>query len=177
LRVRIPVSDAARELEARGALKRRRQDHSERVIAHVGALLGRELPPDLIDFYRENVDRLGDFTAQAPVWNDHVGWRTEERWTTLLLPALAVPLFDDGCGNYYGLDLTPGVETPGVYFFDKGDGYERPAYAAGSSLGAFMLLLADHDRSFDEKWPDRWELRIDPDIDKCPRAPAIWAAG
>jgi hypothetical protein len=41
----------------------------------------------------------------------------------------------------------------------------------------FLLLLADHDRSYDENWPQRWELKVDPDIERCPRAPAIWNAG
>jgi len=175
--MRIPVAQAAQELEKRGVLKRRQYDHSERVIVHVTALLGRDLPQDLIDFYRENIDSLGDFTAQAPVWNDRVGWRTDDKWTTLLLPARAAPLFDDGCGSLYGLDLTPGVQTPAVYFFDHCDLYEKPHWAAGSSLGVFLLLLAEHDRSYREGWPQRWQLRIDPDIEKCPRAPAIWAAG
>lgn len=175
--MRIPVSEAAHELEARGALRRRRHGHPERVIAHVGALLGCELPQDLIDFYNENIDSIGEFTAQVPVWNDHVGWRTEDRWTTILLPAFAAPLFDDGCGNLYGLDLTSGGETPAVYFFDSCDLYATPQWAAGSSLGAFLHLLADSDRAYDEGWPAKWQLRIDPDLEKCPRAPAIWAAG
>jgi hypothetical protein len=37
-----------------------------------------------------------------------------------------------------------------------------------------MLLAADHDKAYAEDWPERWQLSIDPDIDKCPRAPAIW---
>jgi hypothetical protein len=73
--------------------------------------------------------------------------------------------------------LTPGIERPAVYFFDKEDSFEKPAWAAGSSLGVFLLLLADHDRSYDENWPQRWELKVDPDIERCPRAPAIWNAG
>jgi hypothetical protein len=64
-----------------------------------------------------------------------------------------------------------------VYFFDHQDEYERPRWAAGSSLGAFLLLYADHDRAYAEDRPDGWELEIDPDIDKCPRAPAIWEVG
>jgi len=67
--------------------------------------------------------------------------------------------------------------VPAVYFFDHEDSYERPHWAAGSSLGAFLLLLADGDRAHAEAWPQKWELSIDPDIEKCPRAPAIWAAG
>jgi hypothetical protein len=55
--------------------------------------------------------------------------------------------------------------------------YEKPEWAAGSSLGAFLLLLADSDRSYAEHWQPRWELTIDPDIEKCPRAPSIWNAG
>jgi hypothetical protein len=175
--MRISVTTAARELEARGLLKRRRYDQSERVIEFVGTLLGRTLPPDLIDFYRERIDSIGEFTAQAPFWSDYVGWRSGGRLVTQLLSASAVPLFDDGCGSLFGLDLTPGVETPAVYFFDHEDRPASPSWAAGSSLGAFLLLLADHDRSRQEGWPERWELRIDPDIDKCPRAPALWDAG
>jgi hypothetical protein len=71
--VRIPVADAARELEARGALKREREDHSERVVEHVGNLLGCALPADFMDFYRERISRIGEFYAKAPEWNDRVG--------------------------------------------------------------------------------------------------------
>jgi hypothetical protein len=89
----------------------------------------------------------------------------------------AVPLFDDGCGNLYGLDLTPDVDSPAVYFFDHERGYEKPEYAAGSSLGTFLLLLAEGDKAQAEGWPHKCELGIDPDLERCPRAPAIWAAG
>lgn len=171
----VSVSEATRQLEGRGLLKRDRQDQSAKVIAHVRQLIGRELPADLISFYRERIARLGEFYAQAPEWNDHVGWRSPDSIVTELLPADAVPLFGDGCGNLYGLDLTPSVETPAVYFFDHERGYEKPLWAAGSSLGAFLLLLADSDRAYAEGWPSRWELQIDPDIEKCPRAPAVWA--
>ena len=175
--MRIPVPDAAAQLEARGLLTRRRDDHSARIIAHVRHLLCRELPTDLIAFYRERIARVGEFTAQAPTWNDHVGWRSRDAIVTQLLPAEAVPVFDDGCGSLYGLDLTPGVEIPAVYFFDHEDGFEKPGWAAGSSLGAFLLLLAESDRAHDEGWPPGWQTRIDPDITNCPRAPAIWLAG
>jgi hypothetical protein len=93
---------------------------------------------------------------------------------TELLHADAVPLFRDGCGNFYGLDLTAEVKAPAVYFFNHERGFEQPEGAAGSSLGAFLLLLADHDRAYEEQWPFRWELKIDPDINNCPRAPAMW---
>ena len=66
--------------------------------------------------------------------------------------------------------MTAGANTPAVYFFDHEDRSDTPNYAAGSSLGVFMLLLADKDRAYDEHWPARWELKLDPDIDKCPGA-------
>jgi len=175
--MRVPVSEAARRLEERGLLKRERHDHSARVIEHVRSLLGHELPDDLIDFYRERIARIGEFSAMTPEWNERVGWRSPDTLVTELVDAVAVPLFDDGCGNLFGLDLTPGVDTPAVYFFDHELGFERPQYAAGSSLGTFLLLLADQDRAYAESWPQKWELSVDPDIEKCPRAPAIWAAG
>jgi hypothetical protein len=115
--------------------------------------------------------------AIAPVWNHHVGWRTPDSLVTEFLALNVIPLFYDGCGNKFCLDLTPGVETPAVYFFEFQVGVRGPEWAAGSSLGAFMLLAADRDRALDEKWAERWELTIDPDLDKCLRAPPIWAAG
>ena len=173
--MKMSVSEAAKQLDKRGLLKRVRHDRSERVIEHVGHLLGRELPAELVSFYRERIARLGEFYAQTPEWNDRMGWRSPDSLVTQLLHSDAVPIFDDGCGNLYGLDLTLGVEAPAVYFFDHERDYERPEWAAGSSLGAFLLLLADSDRAYAEHWPPRWELKIDPDIEKCPRAPAIWA--
>ena len=172
--MRILVRDAAREVEQYGLLERLRDYHPDKVIEHVGRVLRRELPADLIDFYREGIARIGDFPSFVPHWNAHVGWRTPDTAVTELLHADAMPLFDDGCGNLYGLDLTPDVEAPAVYFFDHERGYDTPQYAVGSSLGAFILLLADQDRAFDEGWTPRWELKIDPDLDTCPRAPAIW---
>jgi hypothetical protein len=175
--MRIPVSEAARQLEDRGLLVRERQDHSVRIVAHVRTLLDRPLPEDLVDFYRERIAKIDELSARSPGWNDWVGWRSPDSLVTELLHADAVPLFGDGSGNLYGLDLTPGIETPAVYFFDHENGFEKPEWAAGSSLGAFMLLLAVNDRAALENWPPRWELAIDPDIEKCPRAPAIWATG
>jgi hypothetical protein len=87
-----------------------------------------------------------------------------------------VPIFFDGCGSLFGLDLASGDTTPAVYFFDHADEFAKPRWAAGSSLGAFLLLAADHDQAYEENWPERWQLAIDPDLDKCPRAPAIWNA-
>ena len=173
--MRIPVREAARQLEERGLLKRERNDYAERIIEHVHGLLGRELPIDLTDFYRERISSIGEFPSMTPHWNERVGWRTPDGLVTRLAHADAVPLFSDGTGNFYGLDLTLGVKAPAVYFFDHERDYEKPVWAAGSSLGAFLLLLADSDRAYAEHWPSRWELKIDPDIEKCPRAPAIWA--
>jgi hypothetical protein len=174
--MKITVAAASRQLEGRGLLTRKRQDDSGRIIELVGGLIRRPLPSDLVEFYRENIWRLGQFHAETPMWNDYVGWHGSEAIVASLLHASAVPLFDDGCGNYFGLDMTDGVDVPAVYFFGHEDDYEKPTYAAGSSLGAFLLLLADHDRAIEEGWPDKWELGIDPDLEKCPRAPAIWAA-
>jgi hypothetical protein len=173
--LRIDVQEAARQLEMRGLLTRERHDHADRIIEHVRDGLGRDLPEDLMDFYRERIAAIGEFASVVPHWNERVGWRSPDSLVTELLHADAVPLFGDGCGNLYGLDLTPRVNTPAVYFFDHERGYEKPEWAAGSSLGAFLLLLADSDRAYAEGWPSRWELKIDPDLEKCPRAAAIWA--
>jgi hypothetical protein len=170
------MASTARRLEERGILTRERVDHSDRIIEHVRRLLGRELPASLMEFYRERIASIGEFHTIAPTWNERVGWRGSDEIVMRLAHADAVPVFDDGCGNLYGLDLTSGVETPAVYFFDHERNYEKPEWAAGSSLGAFMFILADSDRAYAEQWPARWELKIDPDIETCPRAPAIWSA-
>jgi hypothetical protein len=175
--MKISVAKAAKELEARGLLKRTRADQADRIIAHVRAQLGRELPADLEDFYREGIARVGEFEAVAPLWNDHAGWRPVAIETTRLMHAKAVPIFLDGAGSLFGLDLSAGADTPAVYFFDHEESFNAPQWAAGSSLGTFLLLLADGDRAHREGWPPKWELAIDPDIEKCPRAPAIWNAG
>lgn len=169
------VEEACRELETRGLLKRLRQDHSARIIAHVRELIGGWIPPDLAAFYRERVDQVADFLAIAPVWNDHVGWRTEDRIVTQLLHVQAVPILSDGCGSLFGVDLSERGASA-VYFFDHEDGFSRPHWAAGSSLGNFLLLMGDHDRAYDEQWPTDWWLSVDPDIARCPRAPPLWAA-
>ncbi len=96
---------------------------------------------------------------------------------TELAHANAVPLFNDGCGNLFGLDLLFENTAPAVYFFDHEVGFEKPEYAAGSALGPFLLLLAQHDQAIREGRASGWELAVDPDIDKCPRAPPIWLAG
>jgi hypothetical protein len=170
----ISVSEAARRLEARGLLVRSRRSGGERVIAHVRTVLGIDLPQDLSDLYREGIEQVDDYFAMTPVWNEYVGWQSSDAQVTELLHVMAVPLFGDGFGNLYGLDLTPGADPRAVYFFDHERNYEEPGYAVGSSLGAFLLLLADQHRAHAESWPEKWQLKIDPDIDKCPRATAIW---
>lgn len=174
--MKITVAEAVSRLDERGVLDRIKHPQAEQIIPYVEALIGRPLPTDLTDLYQLGVAQIVEFEAILPVWNDRVGWRTPDSLVTELLHANAIPLFGDGCGSRFALDLTLGVETPAVYFFDHEDGFEFPSWAAGSSLGSFLLLAADHDRAIEEKWPEKWELAIDPDIDKCPRARAIWAA-
>jgi hypothetical protein len=171
----VSVAEVCAALETKGLLERQKHNTSERVEPYVRGLIGRDLPADLRDFYREHVYAIGEFRAVWPNWNDRVGWRTPDSLITELLDVQAVPIMGDGCGNLFGLDLSCGPRAPAVYFFDHEDGFERPHYAAGSSLG-FLILMSEHDRAFREHWPERWELAIDPDIEMCPRAPAIWFA-
>jgi hypothetical protein len=172
----ITVSEACRTLQARGALRRSRRDEADGIIQQVRERLGGRMPPDLEALYRESVASVGEFAAILPEWRERPEWRRDGS-VGLLLHVDAVPIFSDGCGNFYGLDLASGDQRPGVYFFDSEDMFERPHWAAGSSLARFLLLLAEHDQALDEGRPTGWELSIDPDIDKCPRAPAVWLAG
>ena len=73
--------------------------------------------------------------------------------------------------------MAAGEAVPAVYFFDHETGFEGPDWAAGSSLGAFLLLLAEQDLALRKGRAEGWQLAIDPNIDRCPRARAIWAAG
>jgi hypothetical protein len=172
----LSVSEAVRILEGRGAVGRRRKNQAAWVIDFVSRLIGRPIPADLADFYRENLEWVGDFQATIPVWNDHVSRVTDDGAVGRLMAAKAIPLFWDGCGSLYGVDVSTDTDHPAVYFFDHEDGWEKPAYAAGSSIGTFLLLLAEHDAAIDEKRPQGWELKIDPDLGNCPRAPPIWLA-
>ena len=173
----IPVPEAVRRLDERGLVKHRRRDQSELIIDYVETKLGRRLPEDLADFYRANVDRLGDFDSRMPTWNAWTGWREDVFGVTSLLMHQVVPIMNDGCGNVYAVDISSDDDQPAVYFIDEGTYPERLGFAVGSSIGAFLLLQADHDRAHLEGWPPRWELQIDPDLERCPRAPAIWNAG
>jgi hypothetical protein len=174
--VTISVSEAARILEERGVLGRRRKNQADWVIGFVAELIGRPIPADLTEFYRENIDWVGDFPTTIPVWNGYVGRVTDDAGVDWLLPGKAIPIFSDGCGNLWGVDLSKDTDHPAVYFFDHEKGWEEPAYAAGSSIGRFLLLLAEHVIAIDEKRPPEWELSIDPDIGMCSRAPPIWLA-
>ena len=175
--MRVLVSGAANILEERGLLQHQRQDHPGRTIDHVETLLGTPLPEDLTDFYRARIMSIGAFEAVAPLWTERAGWKTPDWEITQLKGVQAAPLFYDGCGSLFGLDLSAPDRVPAVYFFDHEDRFSRPHWAAGSSLGAFLLLLAEYDQARDEARAPGWELSIDPDIDKCSRAPAIWDAG
>lgn len=171
----VSVVDACIKLDSRGLLDRRKRNDFERIVPYVQGLLGGRISRDLVDFYREGIYAVGEFLAVVPVWNDRVGWRTPDSLVTELLHVQAVPVMGDGCGNLFGLDLaSKGREA--VYFFDHEDGFARPEWAAGSSLGKFLLLMADYDRAYEEGWPADWWLSIDPNIDKCPRARPLWLA-
>ena len=172
----ISVHKACRLLEAQGALHRRRGGSPDGLVAYIRALLGDQMPADLEAFYREGVEAVGDFRAILPKWNERPE-RRREGMLRALLPVQAVPIFSDGAGSLYGLDLSSSAASPAVYFFDQEDLFERPRWAAGSSLGNFLLLLGQQDRALEEGLTPGWECDIDPDIDKCPRAPPIWWAG
>jgi hypothetical protein len=134
------------------------------------------MPADLEALYRERVASVGDFAAILPKWNARPERRRAGALKSLL-HAQAVPIFSDGSGSLYGLDLSSERQRPAVYFFDHEDLFERPRWAAGSSIGRFLLLLAQHDQAISENRSAGWQLSIDPDLDKCPRAPPIWLAG
>ncbi len=171
----IPVPKAVATLEERGLLKHHKHDHPDQTIEFVAALFGISLPNDLKDFYRSRIGSVSGFDAYSPKWNARVGWRDQGRELTRLQHAGSVPLLGDGCGNLWGLDLASGRAHPPVYFFNHERDFSKPEYTAGSSLGAFLLLVADEDRAIREDWPVGWQLATDPDIDKDPRAPPPWA--
>jgi hypothetical protein len=171
------VGEAVKLLEGQDALRHRKQNDAESVIARVSELLGCPLPPILVEFYRHSVYSVGEFLAVSPEMNGRAGWRqTKDDAIRRLLDVDAVPVFYDGSGNLFGLDLKPTNTPPAVYFFDHEQSYERPVYAAGSSLGVFLLLLSRESEAYAEDWPADWQHAIDPDIDKCPRAPPLWLA-
>lgn len=170
----IPVDQAVRTIDAQGLIRRRKRDESEAIISHVRDLLGVPLPNDLECFYRESIERVGPFLAVSPRLNGRMGWDADQDETICQLSgAAAVPVMFDGVGNLYALDLDPAAQVPGVYLYD----HEREfalEHIAGTSLGSFLLILGDIDRALADDWPDGWQLRIDPDLDKSPKAPPEW---
>ena len=172
--MRIRVADAVSKLVEQGALVRRRSNQSDRVIPHIADLIGQPLHEDLQDLYREHIHSVGDYNFDLPYWNDWpgIGWHKSDYWVKNLLHVQAVPIAGDDSGNYYGVDLS-GDDYPAVYIFDHERNYEIEA-CVGSSIGAFLLILAKEDQAHDESWPEGWQLKIDPDIEKCPRAPPPW---
>jgi hypothetical protein len=185
--VTISVDDAVRQLEAGGLLKNARRSYKpgrsfdpDRLIANVRELIGQDLPRDLQDFYHAGVWRIGGFSAMTATFSDWVDWRSEaNEYFTKYLDIGAIEVFSDECGNSFVLDLASGDETPAVYFIDHEDDPPVLGCAAGSSLGACMLLIGEHERAFfaKEELPDRWALAIDPGIEKCPGAPVLWNLG
>jgi hypothetical protein len=173
----IAVDHAFQVLTPLGVVEQNQHIQPEMLIKYVERLIGRPTPEDLCDFYRKQISRVADFTSVIPIWNSYTGWVSKGWDLDMLLPAKAIPLFGDGCGSVFGVDVSTEHEHPAVYFFDHENQYEKANYAAGSSIGAFLLLLAEHDQAIDERRPPGWQLTIDPDIDKCPRAPPIWLAG
>lgn len=173
----ISVEEAIQKLEGRGMLIRRARNQSEKIIELASELIGHRPPTDLVDFYRANVAEVGEYFATTPVWNQRVGWIKRDWVMDRLLPLQAIPIFDDGCGSLFGVDISTDNDHPAVYFFDHETRLEGVDYAAGSSIGAFLLLLAEQSATFGQHRPPGWQLKIDPDIDKCARAPPIWLAG
>jgi len=173
----LTLSYAIRELERRRLLTHSRAGSGNDFVLRVEALIGAPLPPEAIELYRAEITSIGEFAAVLPAKRGSHGWQAgADDAVRSLLHVDALPLFFDGCGNLFGLDLTAGASRRAVYFFDHERGFAKPEYAVGSSIPAFLLVLADHDRAIAERWPQGWELEIDPDLDKCPRAPPIWLA-
>lgn len=181
--VSISIAEAVLRLEPGGLLKcaprSLKRGHSfdpDRLIANVRELIGQDLPRDLQDFYHAGIWQIGSYGAVTATFSDWVDWRGGADYFTKYLELGAIEVFSDECGNPYVLDLTSGDQTPAVYFIDHEIDPPVLGFAAGSSLGACMLLIGEDERAFfaKEERPDRWELAIDPDIEKCPRAPALW---
>lgn len=135
-------------------------------------ILNLPIPSELADLYSENIQYIFDAECHVPVWNDWIGFgKTDlEFWNSL---PNAVPIFGDGCGSLFGLDLLSEGPRHAVYFFDHSDSFEFPRWAAGSSLATFLLILGDMDRALEEDWPEGWELKIDPDLAHCRRPDLI----
>ena len=173
----VTVDQAFDTLSAREAIETDPRIQPIMLVKYVERLIGRPAPKDLADFYAKQISAVGDFASVAPVWKPYTGWVSQGWDLDMLLHVDAIPLFGDGCGSVFGVNVSTEDDHPAVYFFDHEGVYEKANYAAGSSIGAFLLLLADHDRAVLDHWPPAWELKIDPDIDECPRAPPIWLAG
>ncbi|WP_141653169.1 SMI1/KNR4 family protein [Phenylobacterium immobile] len=146
---------------------------SPRVIDYMAEIIGQPIPDELAEFYSENIESICQFSSYVPVWNEWIGFRSSEREFWQSIPQ-AVPLFSDGCGSIFGLDLQYPGPRHGVYFFDHIDRFKFPSQPVGSSLATSLLILGDWDRALQEGWPDDWMEKIDPEIKNCLRVEPKW---
>lgn len=172
------LSKVARRLSQKGQIEFVTDPRARAgLAAFVSSRFRRPLPDELLAFYGLGIVRVADFNAVIPKRTARDGWQDAHDALGSLEPLDAVPLFSDGAGSYFAADITRPAPNAAVYFFDHIERDKGPHWAAGSSVARFLLLLASHDEAIEKQWSDGWELSIDPDLDKCERAPPIWLAG
>lgn len=111
----VSFAEAVRALEARGQLTRHKYGgDATRLKLMLTEVFGPQHPGELAEFYGQAIASLGEFHAVSPGWSDRCGWGESAEILSDLMDVGAAPLFNDGCGNIYGLDLTADDATPAV---------------------------------------------------------------
>src|SRR4051812_35696047 len=100
----ISVQAAIARLNRQGVVGRSKEQFIESMIAHVVHLLGRPLPSELEELYRQRVASIADFNAILPHRSGRMGFGYGGGdWLTDFLPAQVIPVFSDGCGSVFAL--------------------------------------------------------------------------
>jgi cell wall assembly regulator SMI1 len=91
-----------------------------------------------------------------------------------------IPVSQDGCGNYYVLDVSQSVtDTRPVYFIDHEEGSDKPCYIAASGLWEFVRFALEQDLTKDRRFPfdKEFVLAKDPRLESyAGDVPFAWQA-
>jgi hypothetical protein len=75
-----------------------------------------------------------------------------------------IPISQDGCGNYYVLDVSESVtDTHPVYFIDHEQGGDVPCYIAASGLWEFVRFVLERDLTKARRFPFDKEYVLEKD--------------
>ena len=140
-------------------------------------IYGSQPVGDLADFYCASIRSVGDYVAVLPSRRRPFGAYLDLMTDWMADGALGgrIPIFSDGCGNYFATDAR--AARADVVFFEMIISDQTPAYTAASSLPHFLIWLAEVSvrGPLALARPDA-ALELDPDLAEPRAVPPLWLA-